>query len=306
MKHFLIWIFLFFFAMSGFAQDLNIKGQITDTSGESIIGVNVKVKGKDTGTITDIDGNYHLQAAPNDILVVSYIGFITQEVPVKNRKVVNIRLIEDVKALDEVVVVGYGTQRKTDLTGAVIRADIKTLKRSPNSNVLQSLQGNVPGLNIGQVTNSGGTPSMSIRGTNTLGGNKDVLVILDGIIYTSSLSSINPDDIESIDILKDASSTAVYGAQAANGVVMITTKKGVEGKPKISFSSSYTFSNPTHNYRPMNREEYLDNVRDFYYTEAFLGPDYTTPNPDFDLASKLPDAPLRDENGNISPYNYNW
>lgn len=298
--------FLVFFAMSGFAQDLNIKGQITDTSGESIIGVNVKVKGKDTGTITDIDGNYHLQAAPNDILVVSYIGFITQEVPVKNRKVVNIRLIEDVKALDEVVVVGYGTQRKTDLTGAVIRADIKTLKRSPNSNVLQSLQGNVPGLNIGQVTNSGGTPSMSIRGTNTLGGNKDVLVILDGIIYTSSLSSINPDDIESIDILKDASSTAVYGAQAANGVVMITTKKGVEGKPKISFSSSYTFSNPTHNYRPMNREEYLDNVRDFYYTEAFLGPDYTTPNPDFDLASKLPDAPLRDENGNISPYNYNW
>lgn len=134
-------------------------------------------------------------------------------------------MIEDVKALDEVVVVGYGTQRKTDLTGAVIRADIKTLKRSPNSNVLQSLQGNVPGLNIGQVTNSGGTPSMSIRGTNTLGGNKDVLVILDGIIYTSSLSSINPDDIESIDILKDASSTAVYGAQAANGVVMITTKK---------------------------------------------------------------------------------
>lgn len=150
--------------MSGFAQDLNIKGQITDTSGESIIGVNVKVKGKDTGTITDIDGNYHLQAAPNDILVVSYIGFITQEVPVKNRKVVNIRLIEDVKALDEVVVVGYGTQRKTDLTGAVIRADIKTLKRSPNSNVLQSLQGNVPGLNIGQVTNSGGTPSMSNNG----------------------------------------------------------------------------------------------------------------------------------------------
>ena len=306
MKHFLIWIFLFFFAMSGLAQDLNIKGQITDTSGESIIGVNVKVKGKDTGTITDIDGNYHLQAAPNDILVVSYIGFITQEVPVKNRTVVDIRLIEDVKALDEVVVVGYGTQRKADLTGAVIRADIKTLKRSPNSNVLQSLQGNVPGLNIGQVTNSGGTPSMSIRGTNTLGGNKDVLVILDGIIYTSSLSSINPDDIESVDILKDASSTAVYGAQAANGVVMITTKKGVEGKPKITFSSSYTFSNPTHNYRPMNREEYLDNVRDFYYTEAFLGPDYTTPNPDFDLASKLPDAPLRDENGNVSPYNYNW
>ncbi len=306
MKHFLIWIFLFFFAMSGFAQNLNIKGQITDTSGESIIGVNVKVKGKDTGTITDIDGNYHLQAASNDILVVSYIGFITQEVSVKNRTVVDIRLIEDVKALDEVVVVGYGTQRKADLTGAVIRADIKTLKRSPNSNVLQSLQGNVPGLNIGQVTNSGGTPSMSIRGTNTLGGNKDVLVILDGIIYTSSLSLINPDDIESIDILKDASSTAVYGAQAANGVVMITTKKGVEGKPKISFSSSYTFSNPTHNYRPMNREEYLDNVRDFYYTEAFLGPDYTTPNPEFDLASKLPDAPLRNENGNVSPYNYNW
>ena len=128
MKHFLIWIFLFFFAMSGFAQDLNIKGQITDTSGESIIGVNVKVKGKDTGTITDIDGNYHLQAAPNDILVVSYIGYLSTELVPGSKTDLTISLKEDSQNLDEVVVVGYGTQKKVNLTGAISSLDAETLR----------------------------------------------------------------------------------------------------------------------------------------------------------------------------------
>jgi len=152
-------------------------------------------------------------------------------------------LEENAEALDEVVVVGYGMMKKSDLTGAVVRANLKDLEKSPNTNILQSLQGTVPGLNIGMATEAGVTPSISIRGKNTISGNSNVLIILDGVIYNSSLSSINPADIESIDVLKDASATAVYGAQAANGVLLITTKSGGEGKTKINFTSSYSISN---------------------------------------------------------------
>lgn len=121
------------------------------------------------------------------------------------------------------------------MTGAVVSANIKDFEKAPNTNILQSLQGTIPGLNVGQATTAGGTPDVSIRGTNTLSGSKDVLIVLDGIIYTSPLSSINPNDIESVDVLKDASATAVYGAQAANGVLLITTKRGKAGKTKVDF-----------------------------------------------------------------------
>ena len=136
-------------------------------------------------------------------------------------------------------------------------ANLKDFENAPNTNIAQALQGTVPGLNIGQTTAAGTTPNISIRGENTISGNSSVLIVLDGIIYTSSLSSINPSDIASIDVLKDASATAVYGAQAANGVLLITTKRGKEGKTRINFSSSYTFSNPTKDLHPMNRSEYL-------------------------------------------------
>lgn len=311
MKYFkliFIWILLFSFSFPGFAQDINIKGQVTDASGETIIGANVLVKNKNIGTVTDIDGNFTIQAASNDILEISYIGYLTQEIPVNSKNVINVLLVEDIKALDEVVVVGYGSMKKSDLTGAVVSANLKDFEKSPNTNIVQSLQGTVPGLNIGQITTAGSTPSISVRGTNTLSGNKDVLIILDGVIYTSSLSSINPNDIESIDVLKDASATAVYGAQAANGVLLITTKKGKAGKAKVSFSSSYSVSNPTKNLRPMNRDEYLSYTKEFWYDEAYMGPDYTTPNPNFKLADYLPDAVMLDNNQSdgIAPYDYNW
>ena len=249
MKHFLIWIFLFFFAMSGFAQDLNIKGQITDTSGESIIGVNVKVKGKDTGTITDIDGNYHLQAAPNDILVVSYIGFITQEVPVKNRKVVNIRLIEDVKALDEVVVVGYGVQKKAHLTGAIATVTMDDIQDLSDGGLASSLSGMVNGMSVsGGQGRPGENAKIFVRDTNSFGevGStaQEPLYVIDGYIYPDDIkvgntrenlgaqafNNLDPSVIESISVLKDASSAALYGNKAANGVIMITTKKGKSHK----------------------------------------------------------------------------
>ena len=287
-----------------------VTGTVKDANGEPIIGATVVEKGTTNGTVTDFDGNYTLELSENGTLAVSYISYKSQEYSASQIRqgLLAITLKEDTEVMDEVVVIGYGSMKKSDLTGAVVSANIKDFEKSPNSNILQSLQGTVPGLNIGQVTAAGTTPDISIRGTNTLSGSKDVLIVLDGIIYTSSLSSINPNDIESVDVLKDASATAVYGAQAANGVLLITTKRGKAGKTKVDFSTAYTTSSPTKNLRPMNRQEYLNFTRDFWYDEAYQGPDYKTPNPNFDLASKLPDAIMMDTSqpDGIVPYDYNW
>lgn len=285
-----------------------VTGVVKDVSGEAVIGASVTAKGTTIGTITSLDGEFELNVPESTTLRISYLGFVTQEISVGNKTAFKVTLMEDTQQLDEVVVVGYGTMKKSDLTGAVISANIKDFEKSPNTNIVQSLQGTVPGLNIGQVTSAGSTPSISIRGTNTLSGNKNVLIVLDGIIYNSSLSSINPNDIASIDVLKDASATAVYGAQAANGVLLITSKKGKEGQAKVSFSSAYSTSNPTKNLRPMNRKEYFDYTKKLWYDKAFIGPDYTTPNPDFRMSDYMPDIVMLDntQSDGISPYDYNW
>ncbi|MBN2817757.1 MAG: TonB-dependent receptor [Bacteroidales bacterium] len=290
-------------------QQQTVSGQVTDSSGQPLPGVTVLTKGTTNGTITDVDGNYNLNNVPPDgVLVFSFVGMKMQEIAVAGQNRINLVMEEDAIGIEEVVAIGYGAMKKSDLTGAIISANVEDFKRSPNTNAVQILQGTVPGLNIGQVTSAGATPSISIRGTNTLSGNSNVLIVLDGIIYNSSLSSINPNDIESVDVLKDASATAVYGAQAANGVILITTKKGTAGKTEISFSSSYTLQEPTKNLRPMDREKYLSFVREFYYDKAYTGPDYTAANPAFDLASYLPDEVMRDseQSDRISPNNYDW
>lgn len=290
-------------------QSVTVTGKVTDKNGEAIIGATIKEVGTSNGTITDINGNFTLNVLSSEVsLEISYIGYKTQTLKVTPEKNLLITLQEDTQTLDEVVVIGYGSMKKSDLTGAVVSANLKDFEKSPNTNILQSLQGTVPGLNIGQVTTAGTTPEISIRGTNTLSGNKSVLIVLDGIIYNSSLSSINPNDIESIDVLKDASATAVYGAQAANGVLLITTKRGKSGKAKVNFSTSYTTSSPTKDLRPMNREEFLNFTKEFWYDEAFTGPDYTTPNPNFNLASKMVDVPMLDSNqpDGISAQDYDW
>ena len=287
-----------------------VTGNVCDINGEPIIGATVLEKGTTNGTVTDFEGNYSLEMPDNSVLVVSYIGYKSQEFNISQIKQDRLAIImqEDTELMDGVVVIGYGSMKKSDLTGAVVSANIKDFEKAPNANLLQSLQGSVPGLNVGQVTSAGTTPTFSIRGTNTLAGNSNVLIVLDGIIYNSSLSSINPNDIASIDILKDASATAVYGAQAANGVILITTKRGKVGKPKLSFSSSYTISNPTKDLHPMNREEYLDFTKEFWYDYAYTGDNYQTPNPDFRLADYLPDAVMLDNTqpDGISPYDYDW
>lgn len=293
-------------------QQITITGKVvSEDEGMPIPGVSIYIRGKEKiGTTTDFDGNYSIEVpSSNTILVFSYMGFVTQEVSVPASKVLNVSLKTDSTQLDEVVIVGvgYGAQKKEDLTGAVISANLEDFRKSPNANVAQMLQGTVPGLNIGQVTSSGETPSISVRGTTTLSGRSGVLIVLDGIIYNNSLESINPNDIQSIDVLKDASATAVYGAQAANGVILITSKKGKEGKTRINVSSSYTIQEPSKKLRTMNRQEMLNYVTEVMWDHAYTEESgYTQADPSFNLAAWMPDSYMVDSDGNITSTDFNW
>lgn len=287
--------------------DISITGKVTDEKTKSPIpGVSVKVKNGTTTAVTDENGVYKISVPDaQTVLVFSYIGYDVQEVAVGNLKNINVVLKSAQANLDEVVVVGYGTQKKADVTGSVVRANLDDFRNAPTTNVANLLQGTVPGLNVGQVNRAGATPGISIRGQNTLGGNQNVLIILDGVQYNGSLTSINPDDIASIDILKDASATAVYGAQAANGVILITSRKGAIGRTRISFSTQYATQKPNIDLKPMARDEYLDHIKYLYYDEAFLAPDFTRPNPAFNLVSKV-DASMKDAQGNLLPNDFSW
>jgi TonB-linked SusC/RagA family outer membrane protein len=291
-------------------QANKITGTITDASNnnEPLPGVNVVVEGTTIGTVSDVNGKYSIEVpSTNSVLVFSFVGYNTEKMAVAGKASVDVTMIADITALETVVVVGYGTVKKSDLTGAVASANIKDFEKSPNTNLVQSLQGTVPGLNIGQVTSAGSTPDIQIRGKNTISGNTGVLIVMDGIIYTNSLSSINPSDIESVDILKDASATAVYGAQAANGVMLITTKKGKAGKAKISISSSYSIQNPTHNYATMNRDQYLTFLQNLMWNKATTeSSGYTEADPNFNVATYLPDSYMKNPDGSISPTDTHW
>ncbi|SCM58793.1 TonB-dependent receptor SusC [Petrimonas mucosa] len=221
---------------------ITVKGNVM-ADGEPVIGATILIKGQSSGTATDIDGNFTLNVASNGTLVVSYIGYGTKEVPVEGRQFINVELTADVVALQDVVVVGYGTQRKINLTGAVSSVSTKEFEGKLISNALEALQGTTPGLIIQQgSSNPGSAPAINIRGLNTMN-NNDPLVIIDGI--EGSLANLNPADIENVSILKDASSTAIYGSRASNGVVLVTTKKGAAGKVEINYDFQYGVQNPT-------------------------------------------------------------
>lgn len=214
------------------AQNIMVKGVVKDNFGESVIGVNVTEKGTTNGTITDLDGNFSLTVQKNATLVISYIGYITQEIAVKGNTQFNIILKEDSKALEEVVVIGYGTARKSDVTGSIASVGGDKLREMPSTNITYALQNRVAGVDMAQTSSQpGATMQIRIRGTRSLTASNDPLVVLDGIPFMGSLSDINPGDIKSMDILKDASSTAIYGSRGANGVILITTNKGAQGTP---------------------------------------------------------------------------
>lgn len=238
---------------------INVQGTITDQEGEPLIGVNVIVKGSNQGTATDLEGRFELEDIDeNAVLVISYIGYQTQEVMVAGKTSLDITLLSDSQLLDEVVVVGYGTSQKKDLTGAVTRVNLDQNRLQPNVNPVQNLRGTVAGVNITDNGRPGSDGTIRIRGANSISASNNPLIVLDGIIYSGgSLSDINSNDIESIDILKDASASAIYGSLAANGVILITTKKGTTEKPRINLNSYFGKSDFAHIPKYLDAEGYL-------------------------------------------------
>ena len=222
-----------------FAQAQNVTGKVADADSGPIPGVNIIVKGTTLGTTTDANGEYAINVeGESKVLVFSFIGYVSQEVPVNNQSVIDISLEADLQVLEEVVVVGYGTLQKRDLTGAVSNVKASQLENENPNAVQDILRGNIAGLNVGFSTTAKGGGSLQVRGKQSLNANSSPLLVLDGAIYYGELSDINPNDIESVDVLKDGSSAAVFGAKAAAGVILITTKKGKIGKPTVTFNTN--------------------------------------------------------------------
>ena len=239
-------------AMTMQAQQ-EISGNVVDPEGEPIIGATVMEKGTSNGVITDIDGNFKMKVAAGTTLVISYIGFNTQELPAQNGMQVTMK--EDATELAEVVVVGYTTQRKADLTGAISTVSIDEIAKQNENNPMKALQGRVPGMNIAADGNPSGAATVRIRGIGTLNDN-DPLYIIDGVPTKAGMHELNGNDIESIQVLKDAASASIYGSRAANGVIIITTKKGKDGKVKVNFDGSVAASFYTNKIETMNASQW--------------------------------------------------
>ena len=270
---------------SAFAQK-QVSGTVVDAAGEPIIGASVIVKGTSTGTVTDLDGNFIIKNTPeNANLLISYVGYRNQTISVAGKTQINVTLEEDRQLLDEVVVVGYGVQKKSDVTGALAPIDSKELTQMPVSNALQAMQGKAAGVDITNSQRPGEVGSITVRGQRSIGGSdgakNDPLYVVDGmIIQNAGIENLNPADIESIEVLKDASSTAIYGSRGANGVVLVTTKKGKEGKVTMNYSGTLTVSSLHNVSEMMNAAEWLKYSRYAYYNSGAYGDG--TPNYDLD------------------------
>ena len=275
------WQRLFFFALLAVSSTIamaqgKVTGKIVDAAGEPVIGASVVVKGTNVGTVTDVNGSFALASVPKEAtLVVSYVGYRTQTIAVGGKSAFDVTLEEDKQLLDEVVVVGYGVQRKSDATGALTRVGEKELNAKPVSNAFEALQGKAAGVDITSSERPGTVGSIKIRGTRSLNASSAPLYVVDGVpLQAGGIETLNPRDIESIDILKDASSTAIYGSRGANGVVLVTTKRGQEGKMQLSYSGSFTFEKIVDKSPAMNASDYITWRRWAYYNSA---PDKYTP-----------------------------
>ena len=266
--------------MCMFAQQITVQGVVKDQTGETVIGASVMEKGTTNGTITGIDGDFSLNMSSNGTLVVSFVGYKTQEVQVKGQKQLQVVLSEDAEMLDEVVVRVYGTMKKSDLTGAVSSIGNKDIKDSPVSNLGQAIQGKISGVQIVDAGKPGDNVSIKIRGLGSIN-NCDPLVVIDGVPTDLGLSSLNMADVERLDVLKDASATAIYGSRGANGVVMITTKRGTEGKGKLAVSANYSFQNATNVPSLLNAAQYAELSNDMMVNSG------RNPNPEWANPSEL-------------------
>lgn len=241
--------------------NITVSGKVTDRSGEPLIGAGVLVKGTSKGVTTDLNGNYTLETAPDAVLVYSFIGYKDQEEKVLNRSQINVSISEDANILDDVVVVGYGTQSRKSLTTSISKVDGNKLYAAPVSNIGDALKGKVTGLRVAtNNTISGNAPRFLIRGGSSISLSNDPVVIVDGV--TRDMDDLNPNDIESIEVLKDAASAGIYGARASNGVILVTTKKGNSWeRPRITFDAQVGWSSPSRKWDLMNAREFLSFVR---------------------------------------------
>lgn len=307
------------------AEKISVVGLITDNTGSPIPGVTIIVEGSTTGTVSDIDGNYSIAAEPGDVLIFSFIGYKSQNVVVGNQTEINIILQEDEQALEEVVVVGYGTQKKEDVTGSIATLNEKAVKDLPVSSIDQKMIGQVAGVQIQQVSGAPGAgTSIKIRGSGSLGAGNEPLYVVDGMPYSAGMNQtlnplmfIDPNNIESITILKDASSTAIYGSRGANGVIMITTKKGSYNQTNITFSAMAGVQKVPEKGRPnmLNQREFAQFQRDRIDIEVRLREnragtldDYPVEYRDLDALTGegtdwydllLREAPIQDYNFNL-------
>lgn len=279
-------LFAFAATLCAFAQNKTITGLVVDGNGESIIGASVLVKGTTNGIITDIDGKFTLNDVPEaGVIQISYIGYKTQEISAKNKANLKVVLVEDNEMLDEVVVVGYGVQKKSDVTGAMIRVGSEELNSRPVANAFEAMQGKAAGVDIVSNERPGEVGTINVRGVRSLSASNTPLYVVDGIplMSNSGIETLNPQDIESIDVLKDASATAIYGSRGANGVILVTTKSGKEGKMSLNYSGAVTIENLQDYSEMMNSAEYIDWRRwAYYYKEPNKYPRGDQPTKDSD------------------------
>jgi len=263
-------------------QQKQITGTVTDKNGAPVIGANVVVTGTTQGTMTDIDGKYSIEVPQGaKSLTISFIGMETQEISIGTLTQINVTMAESAIDLEEVIVIGYGTQKKSDLTGSVVRVSMEDKATLANVNLSQSLSGTTAGVNVQSSGLAGSEPNLIIRGQTSLSASVKPLIVLDGIIFNGSISDINTNDVESIDILKDASSAAVYGSRSANGVMLITTKKGKTDKPVVSFNMYYGYQDMTNNpMKVMNAEQYAIKLVDWYWQQSLYAWYKTKPTSD--------------------------
>lgn len=276
-------IVLLFFGLAVSAQEKTISGQVQDEGGLPLPGVNVIIKNTSTGAQSDFDGNFIMKAKPGDILVVSFMGMTTKEITVDSKSSYSIVLAENAAQLDEIVVVGYGTQKKSDVTGAITSVGAEELMTRPVSNALEALQGKAAGVDITSSQRPGTVGSIRIRGNRSLSGGNSPLYVVDGIplLSASAIETLNPRDIESIDILKDASSTAIYGSRGANGVIIVTTKQGKVGRFNLNYSGNMTTSTIVDRSPAMSAADFIDFRRHAAYNLSQIDPNvprYAHPN----------------------------
>ena len=298
---------MFLFA-SAWAQNINVSGTVVDDLGEPITGANVVVKGTTQGATTDLDGKFTLNSVPQKaVLRVSFVGYKDQDVNVAGKTNLKITLAEDSEMLEDVVVVGYGVQRKSDVTGAVMRVDSKTLQAKPVTNAFEALQGKAAGVDITSGSRPGSIGSIRIRGNRSISAGNDPLYVVDGVpLSAGGIETINTADIESIDILKDASSTAIYGSRGANGVILITTKRGKAGSTSLRYSGSVTFSQLVDKAKAMNASDYINWRRWAYYNADNGNPMPEGPNVDWNALHEKDQAYFSGDPTALANVNRGW